>query len=56
MVLCGSINKQIASSITMAGGRAVGLSGKDDGLVRRGATSLACPRARARDPSCPPHE
>jgi len=34
MVLCGSINKQIASSITMAGGRAVGLSGKDDGLVR----------------------
>merc|ERR1719272_1579085 len=33
MVLCGSINKQIASSITLAGGRAVGLSGKDDGLV-----------------------
>ena len=30
MVLCGSINKQIASSITLAGGRAVGLSGKDD--------------------------
>jgi acetylglutamate kinase len=30
MVLCGSINKQIASSITLAGGRAVGLSGKED--------------------------
>lgn len=34
MVLCGMINKQIASSITRAGGRAVGLSGKDDALVR----------------------
>ena len=33
MVLCGSINKQIASSITLAGGRAVGLSGKDDKMV-----------------------
>lgn len=33
MVLCGSINKKIASSITMAGGRAVGLSGKDDHMV-----------------------
>ena len=30
MVLCGSINKQIASSITLAGGRAVGLSGGED--------------------------
>jgi len=33
MVLCGSINKQIASSIALAGGRAVGLSGKDDKMV-----------------------
>jgi acetylglutamate kinase len=33
MVLCGSINKQIASSITLAGGRAVGISGKDDKTV-----------------------
>merc|ERR1719460_880810 len=33
MVLCGSINKQIASSITLAGGRAVGLSGKDAKMV-----------------------
>ena len=34
MVLCGSINKRIAAGITLAGGRAVGLSGKDDGLGR----------------------
>ena len=33
MVLCGKLNKQIASSINAAGGRAVGLSGKDDALV-----------------------
>lgn len=33
MVLCGSINKGIASSIKRAGGRAVGLSGKDDNLL-----------------------
>ncbi len=33
MVLCGSLNKKIASSINAAGGRAVGLSGKDDAIV-----------------------
>lgn len=33
MVLCGSINKGIASSVKRAGGRAVGLSGKDDNLL-----------------------
>lgn len=33
MVLCGSINKGIASSIKRAGGRALGLSGKDDNLL-----------------------
>jgi len=33
MVLSGSINKQIVTSINAAGGRAVGLSGKDGGLV-----------------------
>ena len=33
MVLCGKLNKKIASAINTAGGRAVGLSGKDDGLV-----------------------
>jgi len=33
MVLSGSINKQIVSAITAAGGRAVGISGKDGGLI-----------------------
>ena len=33
MVLCGSINKKIASAICESGGRAVGLSGRDDALV-----------------------
>lgn len=33
MVLSGSINKRIASSIKRAGGRAVGISGKDDNLL-----------------------
>jgi acetylglutamate kinase len=34
MVLSGQINKQIVASISAAGGRAVGLSGKDGGLIR----------------------
>ena len=34
MVLSGSINKSIVQAINAAGGRAVGLSGKDGGLVR----------------------
>jgi acetylglutamate kinase len=33
MVLTGSINKQIVTSINAAGGRAVGISGKDGNLV-----------------------
>src|ERR1700757_28426 len=33
MVLAGSINKRIVTSINAAGGRAVGLSGKDGNLV-----------------------
>src|SRR5206468_3079524 len=33
MVLTGSINKQIVSSINAAGGKAVGLSGKDSTLI-----------------------
>ena len=33
MVLCGSLNKKIASKINAAGGRAIGISGKDDSLV-----------------------
>src|SRR5690606_13774198 len=34
MVLAGAINKQIVSAINEAGGSAVGLSGKDGGLLR----------------------
>lgn len=34
MVLGGSVNKQIVSLINQHGGRAVGLSGKDGGLIR----------------------
>ncbi|MEZ5648355.1 MAG: acetylglutamate kinase [Alphaproteobacteria bacterium] len=34
MVLSGSINKQLVASINAAGGRAVGLSGKDGNLIR----------------------
>ena len=33
MVLAGSINKQVVSAINQAGGRAVGLSGKDGQLI-----------------------
>jgi acetylglutamate kinase len=33
MVLCGSINKQIVTDIMAAGGTAIGLSGKDGGLI-----------------------
>jgi acetylglutamate kinase len=38
MVLSGSINKQIVAAISAAGGTAVGLSGKDGGLIE--ATKL----------------
>ncbi|MGH6621499.1 MAG: acetylglutamate kinase, partial [Alphaproteobacteria bacterium] len=42
MVLAGSINKQIVSAINANGGTAVGLSGKDGGLIKaRRATSQA---------------
>jgi acetylglutamate kinase len=34
MVLSGSINKELAASINAAGGRAIGLSGKDASLIR----------------------
>lgn len=33
MVLVGKVNKEIVHNINMAGGRAVGLSGKDGGLI-----------------------
>ena len=45
MVLAGSINKRIVSAINEVGGRAIGLSGKDGGLIQ--ATRL---RRTRRDP------
>ena len=33
MVLCGNINKQIVHDIEMAGGHAIGISGKDNSLI-----------------------
>ena len=45
MVLSGSINKQIVNEINAAGGTAIGLSGKDGGLIQ--AIKL---RRRRRDP------
>ncbi len=41
MVLSGSINKEIVSGINAAGGRAVGISGKDGNLVIASETSNA---------------
>ncbi|MFW2437287.1 MAG: acetylglutamate kinase [Parvibaculales bacterium] len=46
MVLAGAINKQIVSALNQAGGRAVGLSGKDANLIIARKT-----RARKADPS-----
>ena len=34
MVLCGSVNKEISALIAAAGGRAVGLSGRDNNLLQ----------------------
>lgn len=34
MVLCGSVNKEISSKICSAGGKAIGLSGRDDSLLQ----------------------
>ena len=34
MVLCGMVNKQISSAICSEGGRAIGISGRDDSLLQ----------------------
>jgi len=34
VVLCGSVNKEISSAICSAGGRAIGISGRDDSLLQ----------------------
>ena len=46
MVLCGSVNKQVATLINEAGALAVGISGKDGGLVK--ASKML---RKVRDPS-----
>ncbi len=49
MVLAGSINKQIVSHINRAGGKAVGLCGKDGNMVI--AKKAGGPRRRRRSPT-----
>jgi acetylglutamate kinase len=46
MVLAGSIGKDIVSRITLAGGSAVGLSGKDDNLILAERETLPGPKGR----------
>jgi acetylglutamate kinase len=41
MVLAGSINKQLVSAINAEGGRAIGLCGKDGGLIEAGKVILS---------------
>src|SRR4030081_1863454 len=52
MVLTGSINKQIVTGINAAGGRAIGLSGKDGNLVvaRKVAMTQLDPKTGERVP------
>ncbi len=50
MVLGGRVNKSLVSLIQQAGGRSVGLSGKDGGLLRarqvRCAATVVCQERR----------
>jgi acetylglutamate kinase len=45
MVLVGKVNKEIVSLISAAGGKAVGLSGKDGGLIRAEKMVITKPTA-----------
>jgi acetylglutamate kinase len=47
MVLVGKVNKEIVNMINLAGGRAVGLSGKDGMLIRADKKELAISHADA---------
>jgi acetylglutamate kinase len=47
MVLCGRVGKDIVSRITRAGSMAVGLSGKDSGLIRAVRKRLAKPKGKS---------
>jgi acetylglutamate kinase len=47
MVLVGKVNKEIVNLINVQGGKAVGLSGKDGGLIRAQKLEMAVERADA---------
>jgi len=49
MVLAGAINKSLVAAVNMAGGRAVGLSGKDGHLITASKLSSNAGAAKARD-------
>ncbi|HLE94575.1 MAG TPA: acetylglutamate kinase [Sulfuricaulis sp.] len=51
MVLGGLVNKEIVNLISQQGGKAVGLSGKDGGLIRAKKLVLQRPQDRAELPS-----
>jgi acetylglutamate kinase len=43
MVLSGKVNKEIVNLINLAGGKAVGLNGKDGGLIQASKLTLSAP-------------
>ena len=49
MVLAGAINKSLVAAVNMAGGRAVGLSGKDGHLITASKLSTNTGASKARD-------
>ncbi len=50
MVLVGKVNKEIVAQISQQGGKAVGLSGKDGGLILSRKLHLVRPRAEDKPP------
>jgi acetylglutamate kinase len=50
MVLVGKVNKEIVAQISQQGGRAVGLSGKDGGLILSRKLHLVRPKAEDKPP------
>ena len=50
MVLVGNVNKQIVAQITQQGGKAVGLSGKDGGLIISRKLNLVRPQSEDKPP------
>jgi acetylglutamate kinase len=53
MVLAGAINKEIVGWITRAGGRAIGISGKDGGMIRARKVAPKAPKAIADESGAP---